>query len=454
MDTAFVMDATIYAVLNTAVLIMAILVLFMQPGFILYEAGSISRLNTINDIYKNFLSLCFGGVGFLLLGWDIINGKSFLTPWLVEIGLANPPGASRDENTMFPNETIAFLFQMGFATTAAAICAGAVTGRIRPHVYVAFAAAYAGITYPLIAFTVWNPQGLLYEVFTDFAGSVVVHSSGAAAGLAATILLRPRIGFNGYDPIGLGRDRLFRIAKRHAPHNIPLATFGAILLWVGWFGLTCGSLLVRGVPTPSVYAGEFIPVYVNAIGETALTTILAPASAAVTVTFIQIAERRYGDILETMGGLIAGAVSIGAGANLYDPFEAIAVGACAGIVYKLTRILFERLNIDDPIANIASHGFTGILGVTAVAFFKPHPDPFMLAGWQASVGLALFATIFLMSLIFFTIVSTVFSLIERLIRAAPEGPRPSAMRVAYRTEVLGIDASLYGLDAYNFGAKE
>ena len=428
----------------------------MQPGFTMYEVGSISRLNAVNDIFKNFLNICAGALAFSLIGWDIQTGESFLTPYLADVGLARAAADVDALSQIKPHDAIGFLFQLGFATTAAAICSGAVTGRIRPHVYVAFAACYTGVTYPLIAFTVWHPQGLLFGAFQDFAGSVVVHSSGAAAGLAATLLLRPRIGFNGYDPVGLGPERLFIIAKRHAPHNIPLAALGASVLWIGWFGLTCGSLLIHGIPIPSgqIAAAAGFPAIIEALGGVATATLLAPAAAALTVTAIQLTQRQYGDVLDAMSGLIAGAVAVGAGANIYGPAEAILVGMVAGALYKFTRFLFERLFIDDPVATVAAHGFTGILGVCAVGFLKNSADPTAAALWQASVGIGLFSIVFLMSILFFVVVSIVFRLVERIVAPQPAGPRPFAMRVAYRTEVKGIDAALHGQDAYSFGSKE
>ena len=426
----------------------------MQPGFMLLEVGSISRLNALNDIYKNFLDVCCGAVFFWLIGWDILTGQSPVTDLLINLGLANNAAAGV-EPRISPNDDIAFLFQLSFASTAATISSGAVSGRIRPHVYLIFTGFFTAIIYPTIAFSVWNPSGLLYGVFTDFAGSVVVHSTGAAAGLAGTLLLGPRIGFNGYDPIGVGREETFEITRRHAPHNMPLAAIGIFLLWLGWFGFNGGTTFADGV---ALSAGqtpiEALAAAFETFGNVMVVTILGPAAAALTVTVMHALFNEDRDILDTMNGLIAGAVGITAGSDTLTASQAIVVGIAAAVVFRATRTLCEKRFIDDPVNVIAAHGLTGVLGVAAVGL-TTGDDGVSAMIRQGGIGLAIFAAAFLASLALFTVID----IAAKLTRAAlkPSSLRQimaeRPMRVPYRTEIYGIDAATHGQDAYNFGSR-
>lgn len=444
-------DPGLFAVINIAVLISAILVFMMQPGFMLLEVGLVSRLNAINDIYKNLLDTCAGALAFYVIGWDVLTGQSSLTPLLVSAGFANPPPEVAVE-TLQPSASMAFVFQLAFATTAATICSGAVTGRIRPHAYLVFAALFTGLIYPLIAFSVWHPQGLLFGRFYDFAGSVVVHAAGAAAGLAGSVLLRPRIGYNGYDPLNLGREQLFRLAKRHAPHNLPIAALGAFLLWIGWFGFNGGALFIGGAEAASVEDADGVAALFARLGDVFAATVIAPAAAALTVSAIHVFLKEDRSLMDALNALIAGAVAVTAGAALYTPGEAALVGVGAALVFRLARAAFERTNIDDPVHAIAAHGFTGVFGVAAVGFVGPDAGV-ETALLQAAFGLAVFLWIFLLSLVGFGLVG----LGARLVGRSDHGdaPRPrSGLRLAYRIEINGVDAELHGQSAYGSDAKD
>ncbi|MCI4665224.1 MAG: hypothetical protein MRY74_10940 [Neomegalonema sp.] len=447
------LDFSIFFGLNIILFVAAILVLLMQPGFMMLETGAVSRLNAINDIYKNLLDICFGAVAFWLVGWDILTGASPLTPLLSQIGLAAAEPAAT-ATVIKPDPTINFLFQLGFATTAATICSGAVTGRIRPHVYLVFAGLFTGFFYPLIAFTVWHPLGLLYGVFYDFAGSIVVHASGAAAGLAGTLLLRPRLAYNGYDPIGLGREQLFRVAKRHAPHNLPLAALGVVFLWIGWFGFNGGTLFANGLASPALAGTDVLSTTVAEFGRIAAATILAPAAAALTATLIHLLTGEDRSLLDTMNALLAGAVAVTAGANRFDAVDALLVGVVAGAAYRVGVVVLERRSVDDPVNAIAVHGLPGLVGVVAAPLGAGVPS-FQAALNQGAIGVGLFFVVFFSSLFMFALLNGLYALIRRVIGARDEeGPAPVAMRVPYRTEMLGIDAEVHGQDAYSFSAKE
>lgn len=447
------LDAAIYATVNVTLLVSAFLVFLAQPGFMMLEVGSVSRKNALNDIYKNFLDICLGAILFWLYGWDIIRGASPLIPFLEEIGLAS--SSAPREPLIRPHETVACFFHLTLAMTAATICGGAVSGRIRPCVYIAFAGIFAGLVYPLFAFTIWHPQGLLYHVLFDYAGSLVVSGAGAAAGLAGTLLLRPRIGFNGYDPVGLGREQIIRIAQRHAPHNMPVAAIGVFLIWVGWLGLSFGAYVAGGVPSVEAAGDGALASVVFRIGYIAGVAILAPAAAALTVAMLHMLLKEDRDLLDTMNGLIAGAVAVLAGVHVFAPWHAVVVGIVAAIIYRFSRAACERLSIDDPVQALASHGLPGLFGVGAASFVAVRFD--MVVGFtQLGLALLTFAAIMGVSAALFIAICAVRKAWLVATRGALTRERlgGSMMRIDYRTEIGGIDLEMHGQDAYSFGAKD
>ncbi|MEM9726542.1 MAG: hypothetical protein AAF909_13925, partial [Pseudomonadota bacterium] len=346
-----------------------------------------------------------------------------------------------------------FLYQLGFASAAVTISSGAVTGRIAPHPYVLFAMIFTGVIYPLVAFTVWHPEGLLYGRFTDFAGGVVVHGAGAAAGLAGAILIGPRIGYNGYDPLDLGPERLFRIASSHAPHNKPLAALGVFLLWLGWFGFNGGTLLAGGA-APSA-TGEAATLSLGALmdgfGLIAVNTALAPCAAVMTTYLLQTFRQRDLDIFDLLNSVIAGLVAVTAGADVLSPFGAMAAGAGGAIIYLAARALMIRASVDDPVGAVAAHGFTGVFGAACVAVTAGDQWA-MAAARQAGYGMAILGAVFFASLIAFKladVMAKIFALFlgEISLRTAF---RKSVLRAPLESEIQGLDEEIHGQDAYNF----
>ena len=446
-------DFGLFAALNIGVLLAAILVFMMQPGFMLLEVGSISRKNALNDAFKNALDFCICAIAFWLIGYDIITGESIVVEGLRLIGLVRP--VLDNPVVITASEPLIFLFQLAFASTAVTICSGAVTARVWPGTYLLFVCMFASVIYPVVAFLVWNPAGVLYGVLSDFAGSIVVHSAGAAAGLAGTLLLRPRIGFNGYNPVGLTREQLFKIAARHAPHNLPLAALGVFFLWIGWYGFNAGTLLVNGVvPSPSgnpTEAALRLNQVMTELGDIAVATALAPASAALTMALYRFVRRQDIDLLETLNAALAGLVAVTAGANGYSPGQAILVGAGAALVFRVVRSGLVRASIDDPVGAIAVHGLTGVYGVVAVALTQPDNAP-LFAFQQGAFGLIVIAGVFLASLAAFKIAQFVSSLAA--VATGRQNIRDvwseNMLRIDPRTEITGIDETLHGQDAYNF----
>nr|MBX2856341.1 hypothetical protein [Paracoccaceae bacterium] len=290
-------DLFTYGILNLGLFFCIVLVIMMQPGFLLLEVGSVSRRNALNDAFKNSLDLCVGGLAYWLIGHTIFTADAGLLEAFIAVGLAQP--LTQPQELVHAEENLRFLYQLVFAATGATICSAAVTGRIWSLTYLMFVAVFSGLIYPLIAFLAWNPASILANSFTDFAGGIVVHACGAAAGLAGTLLLRPRLGYNGYDPTRLGRERLFRIAARHAPHNVPMAALGVFLLWLGWYGFNGGTALLNGVPLSGEGDATQLQALMRSIGDIAVATTLAPCAAAAGTVLIRLMMREDLDLLET-----------------------------------------------------------------------------------------------------------------------------------------------------------
>ena len=236
----------IYAAINIVVFICGVLVIQMQAGFMLLETGSLSRKNAINNIFKNFVDLCVCGIFFYFFGYSIILGDSVVVDYMREYGLANATVNDSPGPIVTLNDNIALFFNFAFAATCVTICSGSVTGRIAPYSYLIFGACFSAFFYPVVAFSVWNPDGALYGVFNDFAGAAVVHCMGGFAGLAGAIMLRPRIGEHDYGKDLVDPERFAVAQASNLPHSVPLSALGVFMLWIGWFGFNAGSTFSSG----------------------------------------------------------------------------------------------------------------------------------------------------------------------------------------------------------------
>lgn len=446
-------DYAIYLALNIGVFVSAVLVLLMQPGFMLFEAGSVSRKNAINNIFKNLADLAFGGLVFWFVGFAIFNGDAWAVAIFETVGLAQPAGAPSENIPIAAS--IFFLFQLGFASAAVTVSSGAVTARISPYAYLVFVMIFTGLIYPTIGFLVWHPSGALYGVFQDFAGGVVVHSTGAAAGLAGALLLRPRLGYNGYDPIDVGPERLFRIAATHAPHNMPLAALGAFLLWIGWFGFNGGTLLAAGAPPPETGGPdgyfELGEAVMSGFGAILVNTTLAPCAAVASIALMQTISGDDLNMQDLLNGVIAGLVGVTAGADVLSPGLAVGAGFGAGLVFLWTKRLLVRLSIDDPVGAVPAHGLTGVFGAVFLSLAEPE-TMLVTAASQTTYALVIFAGAFVASAAAFWLAGMLCRIAS--VAAAPgrarEAWRRNPLRVDFRTEVNGLDERLHGQDAYNF----
>jgi Amt family ammonium transporter len=390
---------------NLWILIAAFLVLLMHLGFASVESGLTQSKNSVNVIYKNVFILCTGVLIYAFIGFQIMypgdfNGVLGFGGFGIgydpsdTVGMLTP--AYGAEMTIWTD----FIFQAMFAATAATIVSGCVTGRIKLSSFVLFGVLLLAFAYPVTGSWVWGGGWLAELGFYDFAGSTLVHGVGGVAGLACVMLLGARTG-------KFKDGKVFAIPA----HNIPLATVGVFLLWVGWFGFNGGSVLSAD------------PVGVSYVFVT--TALAACAGALASMVTTQVVMKSL-DAPMALNGILAGLVGITAGADVISVSGAVLVGGVAGVLVVLSILMFDKLKIDDPVGAISVHGVCGIWGTLAVGIFTE------VSLWVQLIGVvAILAATFAFSI-------TVFGLIKAVwgVRVSPE------------VESDGLDISEHGNNAY------
>ncbi|MBT9310591.1 ammonium transporter [Leptothoe kymatousa] len=328
---------------NVWVTVAAVLVIFMNAGFAMVEAGFCRRKNSINILAKNLIvfalaSLAFWATGFALMfgagnTW-IGNSGWFLTDTVDNYMLG-------DINLTLPTF---FLFQTAFAGTAATIVSGTVAERIRFRAFLIFSVVMTGLVYPITGHWIWGGGWLGNLGFIDFAGSTVVHSVGGWAALMGAILLGPRL--NRYQGVGT--------LNPMPGHSLSLATLGCLILWIGWFGFNAGSTLAADITVPYI----------------AVTTNLAAAAGL--LSSLVVARIRFGtpDLSFGINGVLGGLVAITASCNAVSYVNAILIGAIAGVLVVFSVNLFDQLQVDDPVGALSVHLVCGIWGTLAVGILS------------------------------------------------------------------------------------
>jgi ammonium transporter, Amt family len=334
------------------VVVAAVLVMFMQAGFALLEAGLTRAKNAAHIAGKNVLvfglcSLVYWALGFGLAFGDgngFLGTSGFLPDGDALLGVAQAPFTAF---TSIPGAS-AYLFEVVFAGVAVAIVWGAMAERAKLWVYFAFGALFT-LVYSVVSHWIWHPGGWLYGLgMQDFAGSTVVHYQGALAALAGALLLGPRLGRFGTD----GR------AHPIPGHNMPYAVLGTIILWFGWFGFNPGSTL-------GIVTGDRLGYF----GYVALTTNLAAAAGALGGIATAWIVLRKPDITMMLNGAIGALVAVTAASGFVAPWAAVLIGLVAGGIGVVGVLAVERLRIDDPIGAVAVHGFSGVWGTLATGLF-------------------------------------------------------------------------------------
>lgn len=390
---------------NLWILVAAFLVLLMHLGFASVESGLTQSKNSVNVIYKNVFILCTGILIYAFVGFQIMypgdfNGIFGFGGFGIGFDASDPVGmltpAYGEEMTIWSD----FIFQAMFAATAATIVSGCVTGRIKLSSFMIFGALLLAISYPITGSWVWGGGWLDQLGFYDFAGSTLVHGVGGAAGLACVILLGARSGkYKNGKVIGI------------PAHNIPLATVGVFLLWIGWFGFNGGSVLSAD------------PVEVSYVFVTTALAACAGALAAMVTT--QVVMKSL-DAPMALNGILAGLVGVTAGADVVSVMSAVVIGAIAGVIVVFSILMFDKLKLDDPVGAISVHGVCGIWGTLAVGIFTPASFLIQLLG-----TFAILSATFVFSLVVFGAIKAV-----------------AGVRVSKEVESDGLDISEHGNKAY------
>jgi ammonium transporter, Amt family len=331
--------------LNTIwVVLAAAMIVFMEGGFSLLEAGLIRTKNAVNVTMKIFVDLTFGALAFYLLGFGLMFGGN----WHGIIGYDILHATTR---TVAPNglPISAFvLFQIAFAMAVASIISGAVAERMKFSTYIVTILVVCGIVYPVSGHWIWGTGGWLANLgMKDFAGSAAIHAMGGFCALALAIVLGPRKNRFNKD----GSVNVF------APSNIPLASAGTFILWFGWFGFNAGSTLNALDPN---------------LGNIALHTFLAAAAGGASSILFTMVKFKVADPSMAINGSLAGLVAITAGCAYVGPISSILIGLIGGVLVVLGTGWVDRLQVDDPVGAFAVHGMNGIFGTLAVGFLDSH----------------------------------------------------------------------------------
>ncbi|SFC99521.1 ammonium transporter [Algibacter pectinivorans] len=396
---------------NVWMMICTALVFFMHTGFAFLEIGLTRQKNTINILFKNIFIITVGLLLYYIVGFNLMY-PGFAEDSSGILGFAgfgfDAPLTAEGALDLTYNEGYTywtdFLFQGMFAATAATIVSGAVAERMKIGAFMIFTVIYVGLIYPIAGSWKWGGGFLDQMGFYDFAGSTLVHSVGGWAALVAVYLLGSRIG---------------KFDKEGKPqaipgHNIPLATAGVLILWLGWFGFNGGSVLSADPELTSL---------------TLVTTCLAAASGGVIAAFVNFLKYKNLDLTMFLNGILGGLVGITAGADVVTPESAIIIGGIAGSLIVFAVAFIDAIKLDDPVGAIAVHLICGIWGTLAVGIFSTNPEHSFLV---QLIGVACYAGICIVSsfIIFFVLKKT------------------TGIRVSEKEELEGLDAHEHGMDAY------
>ena len=402
-EDSLTVDINAYAIDNFFLFIAAVLVLFMQAGFAMLEAGLNSSKNTVNILFKNIMDLSAGALLYYIIGYGLMypgDGNG----WFAFAGMGvSAVGDSPGAGVLFPQ--VDWLFQVAFAATAATIVSGAVAGRMKFSAYLIYSVILTGFIYPISGYWKWGGGWLDQLGFYDFAGSLVVHAVGGFAGLAGAMVLGPRIG---------------RFSKSGKPNampgsNLALSALGVLILWIGWYGFNPGSqLAIVGVDNT------------NAVMLIAVNTTLAAAAGAVFAMFAAWYKFKKPDLTMALNGALAGLVGITANCDSVTNLEAIIIGLVAGILVVGGILLLDKLKIDDPVGAWPVHGLCGIWGGIATGIFGGHPIVAQIIG-SVAIPIWAFVTMYIL-----------FSILKAL----------NMLRVSEEEELLGLDISEHKEEAY------
>lgn len=404
-----------YAIDTFYFLVMGAFVMWMAAGFAMLEAGLVRSKNTTEILTKNVALYAVACTMYMVCGYAFMyDGGWFLSgvETVASLDVAGALAASAENG--FDGDSVYsgasdFFFQVVFVATAMSIVSGAVAERMKLWAFLAFAVVMTGFIYPIEGGWTWGGNSVfgLYELnYSDYAGSGIVHLAGAAAALAGVLLLGPRKGK--YTPDGK--------VKAIPGANLPLATLGTFILWMGWFGFNGGSTLKLG---GIAVANEVANVFMNTNA----------AAAGGLIAALILARILFGkaDLTMALNGALAGLVAITAEPADPTALQATLIGAAGGILVVFSILTLDKLKIDDPVGAISVHGVVGIWGIMAVLITDAEAT-FM---GQLVGMLTIFVWVFGASLIVWGIIKAVMGI-----------------RVSDEEEYEGVDISECGMEAY------
>lgn len=401
-------------------LLAAVLVMFMQPGFAMLEAGFTRAKNAVNILMKNLMDFCFASIFYWIIGFGIMFGAGNLFFGTSGFFL-------QDTGTTFDSlswSTVPleckYFFQLVFCATAATIVSGAMAERTKFIAYIFYSIVISAIIYPVVGHWIWGGGWLAGIGMWDFAGSTVVHSTGGWLALTGAVMLGPRIGK--YNADGS--------SKAIPGHSIPLATLGVFILWFGWFGFNPGSTMGA----------------ITDIAHIATTTNLAAAAGAIAAMLTAWWMFKRPDVSMALNGVIAGLVAITCPCAFVSIGSAIWIGIIAGVLVVLSVVFFDKvMHIDDPVGAISAHATCGAWGTFSLGLFAQDKfcpgttgDGLLFGGgWNLlgaqSLGIiSVFAWCMITGFLLFYV-------IKHLV----------GLRVTKEEELRGLDIDEHGMEAYS-----
>ncbi|MDX1318879.1 MAG: ammonium transporter [Oceanospirillum sp.] len=399
-----------YALDTFYFLICGALVMWMAAGFAMLEAGLVRAKNTTEILTKNVALYAIACTMYLLCGYFIMysgDAGGILPNLGFLIGEENTTEAvlASGGDTYYSARSD-FFFQVVFVATAMSIVSGAVAERMKLWAFLSFAVVMTGFIYPVSGYWTWGGGFLSEAGFSDFAGSGIVHMAGAAAALAGVLLLGARKGK--YGPNGQ--------INAIPGSNMPLATLGTFILWMGWFGFNGGSELKLSD------VGE-----ANAVAQVFVNTNAAAAGGAIAALILARLWFRKADLTMVLNGALAGLVAITADPLSPTAFASTLIGGIGGLLVVFSIIALDKLRIDDPVGAISVHGVVGIWGLLAV----PLNNVDATFSAQLLGIISIFGWVFVASLIVWSILKAVIGI-----------------RVSEEEEYEGVDIAECGLEAY------
>ncbi|MEL0638017.1 ammonium transporter [Marinomonas sp. TI.3.20] len=406
-----------YAMDTFYFLVMGALVMWMAAGFAMLEAGLVRSKNTTEILTKNVALYAIACIMYFICGYAVMYGGTWFLTGIQDVDVNKTLADFAGREGGFEGGSIYatasdFFFQVVFVATAMSIVSGAVAERMKLWSFLVFAVVMTGFIYPMEGSWTWGGKSVfgmfsLGDIgFSDFAGSGIVHLAGASAALAGVLVLGARKGK--YGPNG---------EVRAIPGaNLPLATLGTFILWMGWFGFNGGSVLKLGDIASA-----------NSVAMVFLNTNAAAAGGAVAALLLGRILFGKADLTMLLNGALAGLVAITAEPSTPSALSATLIGVVGGLIVVIAILTLDKLKIDDPVGAISVHGVVGLWGLLAVPLTNSGTTFF----GQIAGALTIFVWVFVTSLIVWLIIKAVMGI-----------------RVTEEEEYEGVDLSECGMEAY------